>query len=300
MSYDLFLTRNEPPLTREIFKTYFQERPNYTELEDGSVIYENTDTDVYFYFHFNEEGCLTDEDNDESKRREYILCNINYNRPSFFAHEAAIELATLTETLNLDINNPQINDTKSNRYNSEAFLEAWKIANHWANSCMSEEEFLYRVKLPPQTVYESWQWNYACNELGEELAFESDKYVFVPKIFVFTNGKENCLGVIWGNGIPIHLPKFVDKVIIVRRENFLPEKLQNQGLTEDMVTMDISLLKPLLERYDCGEFENAYCLDYDECPAELAVSIKALQAKEQHWQMVSWEYVLETESDKAV
>ncbi len=300
MSYDLFLTRNEPPLTREIFKTYFQERPNYTELEDGTVIYENTDTDVYFYFNFNEADCLSEEDADESERGEYILFNINYNRPSFFAREAAIELAILTETLNLDIDDPQINGIKGNRYDSDAFLEAWKIANRWADGCMSEGELLHRVKLPAQTVHESWQWNYACNELGEELAFESDKYVFVPKISVFTNGKENCLGVVWGNGIPIHLPKCVDKVIIVRREDFLPEQLQNQGLTEDMVIMNISLLKPLLERYDCGEFEDAYCLDYDECPVELAVSIRALQSEEKHWQMVSWEYVLETESNEAV
>ncbi|MDO5070429.1 MAG: hypothetical protein Q4D78_09635 [Neisseria zoodegmatis] len=153
-----------------------------------------------------------------------------------------------------------------------------------------------RIKLPAQSVLQNWEWNYHRDAFNEKLAIELNKDVFVPKVTIYTDGETNFQGCTWSDGIPVYLPKHIDKVIIYR-DKLLPDDLKEKGQSSDLVIMDLQELEPLLKRYDCVEFEDAYCLDYsyenEECPEEIAAAIKAMPSEPINLKLVPWDRILE-------
>ena len=101
MSYDLLLLSNLGAAMRDQVYDFIADRPN-NEASSDDIMYENPETGVHFQwvfipFHQDE---LNEED-EPLHENEIGHLRLNFNRPTAFAKEAAIELMAVSKALDV-------------------------------------------------------------------------------------------------------------------------------------------------------------------------------------------------------
>src|SRR6185369_5030786 len=93
-------------------------------------------------------------------------------------------------------------------------LRGWNAGNKFAHQAMrSTPDYSKPLCLPEKRLYECWLWNLRRNDLQAKLGTGA----FVPMIMFFEMNGEARTMCVWGDAIPIALPK-VDSVFLVRKE----------------------------------------------------------------------------------
>lgn len=219
MSYDLFFLRrrSEAPLSIDAFRTHFAEREHYSIAGDGrdQAVYENRNTGVYFAF----EHASPDEDReeldevDDDFEHTGVSFNLNYWRPSIFGLEAEPEVRVFVDRFGLHVDDPQTDGMGRGPYSSALFLTGWNAGNEFAYRALRGEVDEPPASLPTAEIHRCWSWNRRIPELQQELGDD----VFVPTIsFVRHNGRVASY-VVWGDALPIALPR-TDLVVLARRD----------------------------------------------------------------------------------
>jgi hypothetical protein len=208
MSYDLYLFSHSGTLNKSAFEAYFGARPKY-KLQNSQASYENEDTGVYFSFDL---PSTNDEvDLDDTIVGYALAFNLNLCRPSFFATEAAKELAAATREYGLAVFDPQ-GIPERREFKEDEFIANWRQANQKATAVLRQgQPDLEIVELPNSVLNVAWNWNYSRSgaqaELGED--------VFVPKILFVRWRGYPATATVWTDAISVLLPK-TDTVLIYR------------------------------------------------------------------------------------
>jgi len=270
MSYDLYFTVKQSPPAAEDFENYFENRGKY-EVSEAQAFYQNEDTGVYFTFDYGETGQADDEEADS------LSFNMNYFRPHYFGLEAAPEVMAFIEAFDLDVIDPQGDETTNGAFSLDDFLNSWNAGNRFAyrailSSADGEELFVAPTEeyvYPAEELEKIWQWNFGREDLQRQVG----ETRFVPKIMFLKNGEHPASAVVWPDACPIYLPK-TDLLILVRHD------LASQPLSADdhpeLTIVKWQRLAPLLNAFPQGEDPlTFYKLEYDEPPAELREFVKS-------------------------
>lgn len=258
MSYDLYFhCKNEQSLSREEFINYFRNRPWYT-VEQNQAFYENEDTGVYFCFEYQEENSTGDEGIEEEQNFQ-VSFNINYNRPHIFGLEAEPEIKNFVEEFKLNIFDPQTNGMGEGPYSTEGFLRGWNEGNLFGISAMIShggENWLVDVgTLSHLDIERYWKWNLFRKELQDKLGDD----IYVPRIMFCKNQNQIKSFIVWGDAIPIVLPK-VDLVVLVK---------------DKLASFRFFFKKPVISPVDYHEVEDLF--PPEEMYSEQGLSYKILE-----------------------
>lgn len=216
MSYDLYLlpsTASTPP-TPSQFGDWFRSR-DYYDVFDREATYESEETGVHFMWDFAEINDATDEDPNDPTSKSVLMLTLNFMRPSFFAHEAALEIEAVQKKFGLTIYDPQKDAEWEAPFNCAAFAEYYCGPAKWATNAISQQadDFPAPHALPKATLDRIWNWNYNRNHFQEQLGED----LFVPKILAVLYEGQVLTTVVWGDGVPMCLPK-VDVILAARSE----------------------------------------------------------------------------------
>lgn len=203
MSYDLDIYF-EPPVQRSRILQYFAARKHY-RVEGNNAVYKNMDTGVYFFMQLRCGRSLLSRRNVVSAAFE-----INYSRPSFFGTEAEIELSNFVTEFRPRIHDPQKCGMGEGPYSGEGFLNGWNFGNMFGVRVGLSKSFDLS-SMPADTLRAAWAWNY---HLGERKW--RNPSCFVPTIMFFRVDGRPSRVVVWGEGMPVLLPK-VDYVLVGRQ-----------------------------------------------------------------------------------
>jgi len=258
MSYDLNLYF-EPPVPRARVLRYFATRKHY-RVGGSDAVYQNMDTGVYFFMRSQCERNIMFKKNIVSTAFE-----INYVRPSFFGTEAEIELSDFIATFRPRIEDGQIHGMGHGPYSGEGFLRGWNFGNvftvrlgllkNWDLSSMAADK-----------LRAAWAWNYHLAKHNWD-----NPNLFVPTIMFFRIGGRPSTVVVWGDGIPVLLPK-VDYVLVGRHV----QAEKQAGLAP------WSAIANVLERSGFNAADDPIKLAYFTTPSsikELVTNIPAIDAK---------------------
>jgi hypothetical protein len=223
MSYDLTFAHpaDSAPMTQDAFESYFGSRAHYA-MNGTQAWYSNEDTGVYFSFDFDPQTVPPDDwadfADDDGVIEEWFPSiasfNINYNRPSFFAAEAAPEIAAFVENFNLIVDDPQIDGMGRGTFSMEKFATGWNKGNSWATSAVRlNSESDTPLTYPAQRLLGAWRWNLSRSDRQSQIG----ESIFIPKISFGTRSGQVSTFAVWPDAIPTLLPQ-VDFVLIVRDE----------------------------------------------------------------------------------
>jgi hypothetical protein len=216
MSYDLFF-KPSPQLTNDRFMAFFAGREGY-ELQGSQAWYANQDTGVYFSFGWNEPSEHDELGDDEDPHAASF--NLNYMRPPFFALEAEPEVRAFVEHFGPEILDPQTEGMGEGPYSAEGFLRGWNAGNQFGVRVMvSQQGADVNPTLPEAELMRIWRWNSQRQSLQQELG----EAVFVPQISLVELEGHARSFVVWGDAIPITLPR-VD-LVVIPREELAPRRL---------------------------------------------------------------------------
>lgn len=206
MSYDLYVHgagAEAPDWDR--FEAHFTGRPRYSlNARAREVLYENPDTGVYFVFSFHE----GDEqgDPDFPVAGPHVAFNINYVRPSFFALEAAPELAAAVAALGGKVHDPQMQGMGDGPFSEDGFLRGWEAGNAFGVGAFKAHGMTPEALLPRDTLHAVWRWNRDRAALALELEIMLED-AFVPQLMVFeADGVPAAPAFVWPDGISIVVP----------------------------------------------------------------------------------------------
>jgi hypothetical protein len=219
MSYDLMFTPapGQPVMMLTQFFDYFSARANY-EVNGQQAWYVNDDTGVYFSFEYDAQ---TEEPSDWRETAEngdewvptVATFNLNFNRPSFFALEAAVELEAFVSEFHLGIDDPQAGGMGRGPFVRERFVAGWTAANEWACSVVRDETTPPPLTYPRDRLDKIWRWNYQRKALQEKLG----ESIFVPRLsFAVVEGVAQTF-VVWPDAMASYVPE-VDIVVLVREQ----------------------------------------------------------------------------------
>lgn len=203
MSYDLFFTFPQPT-KRSVVERYFGSRLHY-QL-NGSAVYQNRDTGVYFVFEFR-------ASEDDSNQLLGASLNVNYFRPHIFGLEAEPEVRAFVEHFQLGIEDPQMHGMGQGPYTAEGFIAGWNAGNAFAYEAITAQNKGPFLSYPEAKFEAAWQWNREKSAVQQKVG----ELMFVPTImFANIDGHVRSV-VVWGDGIPTLMPP-TDAVIVVRDE----------------------------------------------------------------------------------
>jgi hypothetical protein len=202
----------EPPVQETRILRYFAARKCFAAAKNV-IFYQHPDTGVYFMIRPRLARYLL-----LRKKVVSVEFEINYNRPSFFGIEAEKELAEFAAAFQPRIDDPQIHGMGEGPYSGEAFLKAWDFGNLFTVRTGLSKGFDQDIaSMPRDALHAAWSWNY---QRGVRDRLNSR--CFVPTIkFVRIEGRPRRV-VIWGQGMPILLPR-VDYVLIGRIVSGAPQ-----------------------------------------------------------------------------
>lgn len=209
-------------MTQDAFAAYFTSRKHYA-INGSQAWYSNEDTGVYFSFEFDLRTVPPDDwaefADDDGTIEEWFPSiasfNINYNRPRFFAFEAAPEVAAFVNNFNLLVDDPQIDGMGRDGFSTEKFAAGWNRGNRWATPAVRLHSPNDDAPLtyPTERLLAIWRWNLARVDRQSEVG----ESVFVPKISFAVHEGRVCSFAVWPDAIPTLLPE-VDIVMIIRDE----------------------------------------------------------------------------------
>ena len=208
MSYDLIiLSENAETMKKQIFD-FLSQRPHNTP-ETSDIMYENEDTDVHFQWIF--EPYFQDEEPVHEKEVGHL--RLNYNRPTAFAKEAAIELQALSSALPISFFDLQENKIYDKFLSHEQLTKPYTKHAQGAVSALinSNEEYELPQKLPRQALDAIWSWNYNRDQLYDSL----NEDLFIPRVSLMQFDGKVQTYVIWGDGVPMLCPN-VDLILSAR------------------------------------------------------------------------------------
>ncbi len=208
MSYDLFFLESDR-WGDDDFLEFFEGRPNY-EIAGMLVSYRNEDTDVYFTFELHDRGLDLEFERDHPCC--WVLFSLNFNRPSFFAVEAALEIEAFICHFESQIYDPQIDGPPGDPFSIEAFIREWNRGNELAsrtiNSLKTQPDYFLKPRADLKAI---WEWNYSIDRRYEDMVED----LFIPRISFCRDSDEAKTAIVWGDLVPSILPK-VEWVIIVK------------------------------------------------------------------------------------
>lgn len=189
---------------------HFTKNPN-------QLWYENTDTGVYFAFDFYLDPAaepLT-EDIPAGYFPAGLSFNINYNRPSFFGHEAMSIVERLASDFNLSILDLQDTPQLHVAADRQRLLQSWLTNNASAIRAMVEQGMDPPLHLELQKSMYRWRY------LAKKSALQTDD-IFAPGVAVVrhADSRELALAFVCTEGVPTLVPK-TDWVFLVRHRKRL-------------------------------------------------------------------------------
>lgn len=216
MSYDLYLYPDpDDPFDDADFRTYFQDRPGYLLLDEGTpqAFYENEATGVYFSFVWSE----PDEAGDPTEDPAHVLFNINYFRPGFFAEEAVEELAAFIERFVPMVEDPQLEGMGTDGFSREGFLRGWQAGNRLAVQTITKDGHGPAAMLSRDVLQKVWSWNIYRDRL--QAAFDAaGQDLFVPRVNVYVVEEDVRTGFVWSDRIPVIIPEGATHVLVGAQE----------------------------------------------------------------------------------
>ena len=205
MSYSLFLHFKPRPRRADML-AYFARRKHYKATKDR-VSYENEDTGVYFWLKLQLGWDILLRRTVKSAEFE-----VNYNRPSFFALEAEKELSAIIGMFHPRIEDPQMHGMGDGPYSAEGFFSGWNFGNRFAiEQTASQGSDRKIATMPAAALRAAWEWNFDCAERREKRNLQN----YVPTILFWRIDGRACRIVVWGESMPIQLPR-VDYVVVAR------------------------------------------------------------------------------------
>jgi hypothetical protein len=204
VSYDLNLYF-EPSVARSRILRYFVARKRY-KVDENNAVYQNLETGVYFFIRLRCTRNLLFQTNTVSAAFE-----INYQRPSFFGTEAEIELSDFVAAFKPRIEDGQIRGMGNGPYSGDGFLSGWNFGNLFGvRTGLLENPDLNISSMPADKLRLAWAWNYHLADRKWR-----NHSCFVPIIKFFRIEGRPCTAVVWGDGMPVLLPK-VDYALVGR------------------------------------------------------------------------------------
>lgn len=221
MSFDLFFCW--PRKERIDFTSVCRQAESwgYFEQTDNQLWYRNEDTGVYFSLDFEAEAPADGEGPDipEGYFDAGLSFNLNFNRPTYFGHEAMPIVERLAVNFALSVFDPQASDSEHlllTKVNADDLLRSWLRSNRNAILTMIEHA---GVSTPPQMSLEKsmYRWNYAKNK--KSLEATCGEQIFVPTLSPIrrTGSGHAQLAFAYTQGVPCLVPD-ADWVLVVRKK----------------------------------------------------------------------------------
>lgn len=219
MSYDLYFCRERQEYIDFGGICSWAEEVGSFKRSDNQLWYQNEDTGVYFSLDF------TAEQSPEAEGPEIppgyfdtgLSFNLNFNRPSFFGHEAMPIVENLAEKFGLFAFDPQAHDSEGVlqlNVKADHLLKSWLRSNRNAILAMIEHAGL---STPPQLLIEKsmYKWNYSKEK--KNLQRKCGEAIFVPTLSPVRRIGSNAveLAFVCTQGVPCLVPTS-DWVFIVR------------------------------------------------------------------------------------
>lgn len=245
MSFDVYLVRADPPDPATV-RAAVERHPHFQLNGDGDewqANYANETTGVYFAIDYGDEA---EDDEDVAASAPVVLSvTLNYNRPSFFAHECfeivggichELGLRTLVEL-----------DEEPATFDFGSLLAAWEAGNAFAVTVLTEQgappPYMERKK-----ALEWWRYMHRKDELDER--YQRDGIdIYVPTLMLLHDAQTN--GVIrlvaWPQSIPLVLP-LLDMVIVQKKLGGRFRSKTEQGLVAAETVL--AAIGPYLESVD--------------------------------------------------
>jgi len=286
MSYDLFFrSRTATPPAETALLAYFRERLNY-RCTDDQAWYENEKTGVYFSFDIGapEEGVPV-RDNSAP-----VAFTLNFFRPHVFGLEAEPELTAFVRRFDLLVSDPQTDGMGDGEYSPEGFLRGWNNGNAFGYRAMLQQQpGAVHHTMPSALIETVWRWNRSVEERQQGIGDGA----FVPTVFFFDVAGTLRTGVVWGDAIPILLPR-VDVVMAPRKE-LAPRRLLRRA--EDSVLFRWEELERVLSRFarESDGALPAHRLFYDDPPEDVAQLFRSKSPNTEPIKGVSFDQVLDQE-----
>jgi hypothetical protein len=263
MSYDLYFQPRTRDASRDRFVAHFEGRPHYT-VKNDQAWYENGDTGAYFVFEYANEP-----PGDPEAPNSPFAFNLNFYRPSYFAREADPEIREFVKSLELLVDDPQLDGVGIGEFESQRFLESYASGNAAAYRAILETQPREKVfTLPSAELERIWLWNrerrHRQNEIGES------HYVSVIQC-MDVDGAARSAG-IWPDALPTWLPE--TDYVLVGRKALAPRRLLRK--TTDMPLVPWSEVEPLLGGHASRSRDPGLFLDYAEPPAEVVEFVRSL------------------------
>jgi len=234
MSYDLYFCRKERNLvTREELASWASKYAGFNQVEKNQLWYSNEDTGVYFGFELGAAG----EDGPGIPSGYFdagVSFNLNYVRPTFFAHEAMPVVEDLASSLDLLLVSPQ--DSREQPYAPEAaaLIENWKTNNQAACLALSQEQegsgdtpTVLPPFMPEEDALRWWEYQFRRRELEKKF---TEQY-FVPMIFLLRRAGTLRVetAVTWTAGVPMLVPTADWAAVVRERKRTLRRPMQEAG-----------------------------------------------------------------------
>ena len=274
MSYDVLFTPapSGPGMTAEEFFDYFSKRSNY-EMNGKQAWYSNDDTGVYFSFECDTQiEPPSDWPEIAEEGEEWVptvaTFNLNLNRPSFFALEAAAEVEAFVSAFRLGVDDPQVSGMGRGPFVRERFIAGWTATNEWACSAVRDETSSPPLIYPRDRLQRIWRWNFRRKALQQELG---DR-IFVPKVsFAAVEGVARTF-VVWPDAMASYVPE-VD-VVVLAREQFASWRWFRKS--PEMLLAPWSAVASAVARYPVlPEPQPHVQLNYGAPPADLVQFVQA-------------------------
>jgi hypothetical protein len=194
----------KPAIRRDRLLAHFSGRKHVTIAQD-TVRYGSKDTGAYFFVKLRCSRNLLLQRTVTAAETE-----VNYVRPSFFGLEAEKEIAALVAAFRPQIFDSQIQGMGEGPYSTDGFLSGWNFGNLFSvRSILSSGSDPTLLSMPAEELRAAWMWNYRRAELQTLWP-----HCFVPIIMIFRIDGRLRRAVVWGEGMPVLLPR-VDCVLVV-------------------------------------------------------------------------------------
>jgi hypothetical protein len=163
--------------------------------------------------------------------------------------EAQKELSSLIAEFPCQIYDPQMHGMDNGPYSNEGFLRGWNAGNRFGVQAILSQSKSKIWSLPKERLRETWQWNY---DIPVRCATHGERQ-FIPRIVYFGISDVAQTVVVWGDGMPVLLPK-VDFVLMGRSENGPPsfsltswetvtDLLRGVGIQEESYGFNLNYVK---------------------------------------------------------
>jgi hypothetical protein len=251
MSYDLyFCWRRNRLIDVDLVEAWAKGLEKFQRNGD-QLWYQNSLTGVYFSLDLDS----TDMDDPESGLvlpegyfNTGLTFNLNFNRPSYFAHEAMPIVDALNTNFELSVLNPQAAEGEEFRamWDPKTLIQSWEESNRRAvQALIKDPEFARPLRLAYDKSLFTWRYRLAMQQL-ESLCGDE---VLVPQLVVVRRLDALDLGTafVYSEGVPTIVPDSDWVFVVGNRRSIFHSKDEVWALSSPTFR---ELAKPFLERVE--------------------------------------------------